>query len=283
MDTSAPDAGKTRSTSNLALRIASALIMAPVALAFAYLGGWWFLLFWLAAACAVLWEWTHLAAAQSERVRAAVAGCAGLVLASLAYAMGYPVAAAAALIAGYAVAAGVVTKDKRLWVAGGIAYAATLLFAPVLLRADATYGLAAILLLFAVVWSTDIVAYFGGRMIGGPKLWARVSPNKTWSGAVSGAVAAILAGILVGWLAGVTHLLGIAMVSLVLSVASQGGDLFESALKRHFGAKDASQLIPGHGGVMDRLDGFVAAALVGALIGLARGGMEAPSVGLMIW
>jgi phosphatidate cytidylyltransferase len=139
-------------------------------------------------------------------------------------------------------------------------------------------------LLFAVVWVTDIAAYFAGRMIGGPKLWPRVSPKKTWSGAVVGTIAAVAAGLaVVAVVAGAQPWPALAAVCLVLSIASQAGDLAESALKRRFGAKDAGKLILGHGGLMDRLDGFIAAAVVAALIGVARGDVSAPAAGLLIW
>ena len=174
-------------------------------------------------------------------------------------------------------------SEKRLWLAGGALYAAVLAAAPILLRRDPEFGFVAIVLLFAVVWMTDIAAYFAGRLIGGPKLWPRASPKKTWSGALVGTAAAVMAAAAVAHAAGVGNLAAIAVLSLALSVASQIGDLFESSIKRRFGAKDASKLIPGHGGLMDRLDGFVAAAAVAAVIGLARGGLNAPSRGLLIW
>jgi phosphatidate cytidylyltransferase len=137
--------------------------------------------------------------------------------------------------------------------------------------------------LFAIVWSTDIVAYFVGRALGGPKLMPRVSPKKTWSGAIGGTVAAIVVAVAIAKAAALTGLFAIAMLAVVLSVFAQGGDLFESFLKRRFDAKDSSHLIPGHGGLMDRLDGFVTASVVAALIGLARGGFEAPGRGLLVW
>jgi len=139
------------------------------------------------------------------------------------------------------------------------------------------------MLLFAIVWTTDIVAYFLGRMIGGPKLLPRVSPKKTWSGAISGLAAAVLAAVAVAKVAGLSGLSSIALVAAILSFVAQAGDLFESQLKRRFGAKDSSHLIPGHGGLMDRLDGFVFAAVVAALIGILRGGVEAPARGLLVW
>ena len=130
--------------------------------------------------------------------------------------------------------------------------------------------------LFAVVWATDIAAYFVGRAIGGPKLMPQVSPKKTWSGAIGGTHRRrSLAAVAVAKFAGLDGLVrDRASLAVVLSVVAQAGDLFESALKRRFGAKDSSQLIPGHGGLMDRLDGFVAAAVLAALIGLLRGGIR---------
>ena len=160
---------------------------------------------------------------------------------------------------------------------------AAILIAPVLLRRDARLGLAAILFLFVIVWLTDITAYFVGRAVGGPKLMPRVSPNKTWSGAVGGTAAGMAGAVIVAAQFGIAGLGAAAAVAFVLSVISQLGDLAESAIKRQFNAKDASQLIPGHGGLMDRLDGFVAAAAAGALIGIAHGGLDAPARGLMVW
>jgi phosphatidate cytidylyltransferase len=151
------------------------------------------------------------------------------------------------------------------------------------LRADTEFGFVAVMFLFAIVWATDIVAYFLGRLIGGPKLLPRVSPKKTWSGALGGLAAALLAAIAVAKLAGLSGLLSVALVAAMLSSVAQAGDLFESQLKRRFGAKDSSHLIPGHGGLMDRLDGFVFAATVAALVGVLRGGLEAPALGLLVW
>ena len=219
---------------NLALRIVSAAVLAPLALLAAYAGGWLFGAFWGVAAALVLWEWI------------------GLV-------------------------------EGPLWIATGLFYAAVMVVAPVVLRTDAEFGFAVMVLLFAVVWSTDIFGYFAGRAIGGPKLLPAVSPKKTWAGAVAGAAGAVAVTVLAARWFGLVDLGAIAAVALVLSVVSQFGDLLESWIKRRFGAKDASHLIPGHGGVMDRLDGFWAAALVGAAIGLARGGLGAAARGLLLW
>jgi phosphatidate cytidylyltransferase len=168
-------------------------------------------------------------------------------------------------------------------VAAGVPYAGAIGLAPIVLRSDVTLGFVAIVLLFAVVWATDIFAYFVGHAAGGPKLAPRFSPKKTWSGAIGGVVAAVVVAIVIARVAGLNGLLPIATIAVFLSMAAQAGDLLESALKRRFGAKDSSQLIPGHGGLMDRLDGFVAAAVLATLIGLARGGLEAPARGLLMW
>lgn len=220
--------------SNLALRIVSAAVMAPLALLAAYLGGWPFALFWGLAAIAVLWEWTTL-----------VHGAA--------------------------------------WIVAGIGYAGIMLAAPMLLRSGEDYGFVAIVLLFAIVWTTDIFGYFAGRAFGGPKLLPAVSPKKTWSGAIAGTLGAMIVAVLVASFFGAFNKVAIATMALLLSAVAQLGDLLESWVKRKFGAKDASQLIPGHGGVMDRLDGFWAAALTGCLIGLLRGGLDGAARGLLIW
>jgi phosphatidate cytidylyltransferase len=220
--------------SNLLLRIASAAVLMPLALAATYYGGWAFGLLWAIAAIAVLWEWTRLV-------------------------------------------------KGPIWIACGFFYAAALFVAPVWLRADIGYGLLAIVLLFAIVWSTDIFGYFAGRSIGGPKLMPRVSPKKTWSGAIAGTVGSMIVAVAVASLFKLPNLVAIAIIALLLSVCAQAGDLFESFVKRKFGVKDSSQLIPGHGGVMDRLDGFWAAALAGFVIGASRGGLSETARGLLIW
>ena len=162
-------------------------------------------------------------------------------------------------------------------------YAGVMLLAPVVLRADAGFGYFALLLLFAVVWTTDILGYFAGRAIGGPKLMPAISPKKTWAGAVAGTLGAIVAAMLVAqWFDGAA-LAPVAMIALLLSAMAQLGDLLESWIKRRFGAKDASHLIPGHGGVMDRLDGFWAAVFVAVVIGVAHGGFHDAARGLLVW
>ena len=170
-----------------------------------------------------------------------------------------------------------------LWAVAGALYAALLFLAPVVLRADAGYGIAAILFLFAIVWTTDIAGYFAGRAIGGPKLAPWISPKKTWSGALAGLIGSIVIVAFGARYFSETKIVPLIGVAVLLSTFSQAGDLGESALKRRFNVKDSSQIIPGHGGVMDRLDGFWAAAVCAAIIGLLRGGFAEPAKGLLVW
>ena len=150
------------------------------------------------------------------------------------------------------------------------------------MRRDQVEGLAALILVLLVVWATDIGGYFAGRGLGGPKLWPRVSPKKTWAGAIGGFVAAlaVATGFAAFDLGGIVPML---VVGACLSVASQLGDLLESAVKRHFGVKDSSHIIPGHGGLMDRLDGYVAAIVAAAIFGVLRGGADGVGRALMVW
>jgi phosphatidate cytidylyltransferase len=174
-------------------------------------------------------------------------------------------------------------RNPAIWAAGGVVYSGIIFLAPALIRRDPSLGLTAVLFLVASVWATDIFAYLSGRSIGGPLLWPNVSPNKTWAGAVGGLIGGVAAATAVAYASGITKLAAVGLVALVLSVLTQAGDLLESAIKRRFGAKDTSKLIPGHGGLMDRLDGFLVAALAAVLIGILRQGMEAPAQGLLVW
>lgn len=268
--------------SELALRVGSALVLVPLAIGTAYLGGWLFALFWGAAAMGVLWEWTALVARNDPR-SVLLTGGASLALAVVLVAAGHLLAAVVVLAMGAIGAASLALAERRTWVAGGIPYAGALALAPIVLRADDADGFLAVIFLFAIVWTTDISAYFAGRTLGGPKLMPQVSPNKTWAGAVGGLIASVVVTLALAKMAGLTALFALAMLAVVLSVFAQGGDLFESFLKRRFHAKDSGHLIPGHGGLMDRLDGFVSASVAAALIGLARGGFEAPGHGLLVW
>jgi phosphatidate cytidylyltransferase len=270
------------------LRIASAAVMAPLAVWAAYLGGWSFALFWTVASIAVLWEWIILVAGPNSLLMFSSCGSALAVAAMLA--TRDRLIASIFLVGLGALAATIFApREQRRWITAGIGYAGIMLVAPMVLRgddvagSDERYGFIAMVLLFAVVWTTDVFGYFAGRTFGGPKLMPSVSPKKTWSGAVAGLIGAMIAAVVVARGFGGFNLVAIALLALLLSVVSQAGDLLESFIKRRFGAKDASGLIPGHGGVMDRLDGFWAATLLACLIGLLRGGWDATARGFLVW
>lgn len=256
-------------SSELKTRVVSAIVMIAVALFAAYQGGWIFALFWLAAGIAIMVEWTMIAGIEPRRPVQIVFGLGlsaltvlletrGSVSAFLACGLG-------ALAVGSLVARG---AHHKLWAASGFAYAAVIVLVPPIVRDHPMLGVAGLIWMFGVVWATDIAAYFTGRALGGPKLCPPISPKKTWSGFLGGVVAAALVGLLVAWGArhyGFDHPFGMGsaiVLSVIASVASQVGDLGESALKRHYDVKDSSHLIPGHGGVMDRLDGFWAVSLI---------------------
>ncbi len=272
------------------MRIASAVVLAPLVLGVAYVGGWPFLLLCGLGAGGILWEWTRLVAGRSDP-RILAPGWLGLLVA-LILAGGAAAGLAAGAVAVSAAASGILamigldgqtTRDRGLWAAGGVVYAGVAALAPALLRRDADFGLQAFLLVAATVWVTDICAYAVGRLVGGPLLWPRISPNKTWAGAIGGLAGGIAGGALVAYAGGLGRLAMIGAVAAALSVSAQAGDLLESAVKRHFGVKDTGRLIPGHGGLMDRLDGFLVAALVALMIGIVRHGAGAPGHGLLVW
>lgn len=261
-------------------RTLSALVLVPVVLAAAWFGGLPFALLWVAAGLAVLHEWASLARLEHRPAflavgAAALAGGAALALWS------QPAYAFSAAALGGAAAALAVPRQSA-WALTGVLVAASAALPVIVLRGTAPLGLVAVLFLCAVVWATDILAYFTGRALGGPKLWVRVSPNKTWSGAAGGTLGGVLAGVIVAALAGLPTLLPLAGLAFGLSIVSQAGDLAESAVKRLFGVKDASRLIPGHGGLLDRLDGFAAASLLAAGIAALRTGAD-PAAALLLW
>ena len=258
---------RSRFGADLPARAAAGVTMMAGALGLAWAGGFPFLVFWAVAGVIVIWEWTRMTGGDHLWARVGV-GALTLILASPLALHAHAAFACAALVAGGLGSAMVAAPERRLAAFGGVLYAGSLVVGLNLLRASPEYGLASILWLFALVWGTDVFAYFGGRLIGGVKLWPSVSPGKTWSGAVVGALGGAALGVLLAWLAAPAPVPARAMFALGLafSAVSQLGDLFESAMKRRAGVKDASHLIPGHGGVMDRLDGFIFAAALAAVV-----------------
>ena len=169
--------------------------------------------------------------------------------------------------------------DRRAaWLAAGFIYLAPAAIALVRLRHVHLVGRWDMLFLVLVIWASDIGAYLVGRLVGGPKLAPAISPGKTWSGAIGGLIAAGLVGSGVAlWAGGRLPLLHCITIAVILGMASQIGDLLESWLKRQFGVKDSGRSIPGHGGLLDRLDGMLTAAPTAAVVAVATGG------GMLLW
>ncbi|WP_180901635.1 phosphatidate cytidylyltransferase [Martelella soudanensis] len=254
-------------THELKLRIISGAVLAAVVLLITWVGGGSFNLLAVIIGLLVFHEWLAMSRARDGQeaagrwstpvlggwaVMIAVAILTLLELFGLALALSCFSAAACWIFAR--------RTAMPFWFAGALIYACASMIALAVLRNGGDAGLFAIMFLFAVVWSTDIMAYFVGRTFKGPKLAPSISPGKTWSGAVGGAGFGVAAALTLCWAYGGSPTIAIGILALFLSVCSQAGDLFESALKRRCGVKDSSHLIPGHGGVMDRVDGLVAAA-----------------------
>lgn len=250
-----------RKGGGLRARVLSSLVMMPAMLAAIWQGGVPFEALIVAMAAVLAWEWHGLLAPRARSLAAvAIAGVASCVAAAafdMRFALG--LAALAVLVAALAAASG--RRGGELALLGfGPLYVGLPAVALLALRAD--FGFAATLWLFASVWATDIGAYAFGRTIGGPKLMPRVSPNKTWAGLLGGMLCAAAVGLVAAWVPelSATPWLALLLLGAGLAVVAQIGDLFESAIKRRQGAKDSSNLIPGHGGLLDRIDGVLAAA-----------------------
>jgi phosphatidate cytidylyltransferase len=271
-------------------RVISAAVLAPIVLVVAYVGGWLFLWICAIAAAVILWEWTTLMTRDADP-RVIAPGLVALLAATLLIGERQPGGALGMIVIGTVLAGGVIAalprrypaRNSPVWGAAGVLYAGIALAGAAILRSEPEYGFRALLFLFATVWATDIFAYLAGRVIGGPLLWPNVSPKKTWAGAVGGLAGGVAAGTVVAYASVGTGPVVAGVLALVLSIVAQGGDLLESAVKRRFGAKDAGSLIPGHGGLMDRLDGFLAAAMVAVLIGSMHQAMTAAARGLLVW
>lgn len=269
---------------NLQSRLVSALVLAAVVLAATVAGGWLFSVL-AALIAALIWgEWVDVACPLSDdRVRLLGFGVIALVfLAALFLPNSALFWIAAIALAGFALVCRWVGAGP--WPVYGLVYAGATFVAVIMLRNSTVggSGLIAILFLYATVWATDIGAYFAGRRFGGPKVAVAISPNKTWSGAVGGAASAVVAGVLVFTAAGLADTGTAIGLALLLSVVAQAGDFFESWIKRRNGVKDTSQIMPGHGGMMDRTDGLIAAAITLWLLGMAMAGQSAPAAAFFV-
>lgn len=272
-----PAGGEAKRWRDLRKRVLSAMVLGPAALGCIYLGAEAFTAMVALAVAVLAWEWVHLCGRRVRVFPGLAVPLAVLAAGSLAV-ENHPRWALAVLFAGFvATWAGARRMGDRLTqpagrLAAGVLYIGLAGIALIELRHDNAAGMANVLFVFLVVWASDIGAYAAGRAFGGPKLAPAISPNKTWSGAAGGLAAAVVIGLGVALAfdrgASVP---AVVLVAAVIGVASQAGDLLESAIKRHFRVKDTSSLIPGHGGLLDRLDGVLAAAPVAALISFGLG------------
>lgn len=264
------------------LRLLSAMVLIPLVLVATYLDEVSFAFIVALTGALVLYEWLRMIGA-GHLTHLRWVGWIGLV-AVAAVALTQPTGTALLVIPVVIVAAAIAAWGHRFdvavrWVSAGIIYAGLAIVALVELRKGAD-GFGAVVFVFLVAWATDTAAFFVGRKMGGPRLWRRVSPSKTWSGAIGGLVAGTIVGALVTVLLD-ERVTGITVLTaLVVAIAAEAGDLLESAAKRRFAVKDAGSLIPGHGGVMDRVDGLIAASLVTVLIGSAMA-LDTPATGLI--
>ena len=256
----------------LRLRILSAAVLAPLAVVAVWVGGSLLAALTLSGAAIMGWEWGRL----TDRGRFGPPGA--LVAATEVIGVGVAALGRPGVALGV-LAAGAVARltwpggesGGKLWAGIGTLWIGATSVSFLWIGAADAAGRATLLWLFALVWATDSAAYLVGSWAGGPRLAPRWSPKKTWAGAVAGVAAAGLVGAMTSKILGFSMLSPLFWLSMGLSVVAQAGDLAESAAKRRFGVKDASGLIPGHGGLLDRLDGMLAALAATAILTLARG------------
>lgn len=256
-----------KNRSSLKLRIISAAILAPIVLLAVYFGDLAFYAMIAVALVLMAYEWCRLTCSEAWGWDMLLATTAGLGAISFvqfpALADGLPLAplAAAFAVIGLGLAGAIVRalwkRQDLLWRACSVPYTAVGAVSLVWLRQHEPAGLILVLWALVIVWSMDIGAYFFGRAIGGPRLASRISPNKTWAGMIGGMFCAGLAGGALGCTAGFGAVGTLILLSALIGGWSQMGDLAESAVKRYFGVKDMSNLIPGHGGILDRVDGLL--------------------------
>jgi phosphatidate cytidylyltransferase len=265
----------------IVLRVVSGVVLAVLALGTAIYSPWSFLFLVVVGGGLVAWEWGRLTRGNGFDGTALISAVNVAALA-ICIALGRP---DYGLFLTTATAATILLSanglQNRIWALAGLAYAVLPAAALVWLRADPSLGAAAVIYLFAVAWTTDTASYAAGRMIGGPKLVPHISPRKTWSGFFAGVFAPLLVGLVFATVLQSGSVWWLLLVSLALALACQMGDLLESWVKRQFGVKDMSGLIPGHGGFLDRIDGLLLAAVLAAVIALRD--PTAPAAGLLVW
>ena len=265
---------------NLQQRVVSGVVMVLVSSVLVYSGPVATALMVLVVALVMTWEWGHLIRTTSADAAfwvhaASVVGAIGLVSCS------HSALALIAVLVGTVLVLLLTLRKLPVLSAVGVPYVGLSAMALVLFRQDVTHGFAAVIFLLLIVITTDTMAFVFGRTIGGAKLWPAVSPNKTWAGFLGGVGSSALVGAGFSALVSGASPLRLGLIGLLLGIIAQGGDLAESALKRLLGVKDASSIIPGHGGVMDRMDGVVSVAIVAAIYALIVS-VNAPAVALLV-
>ncbi|MEI9916269.1 MAG: phosphatidate cytidylyltransferase [Methylovirgula sp.] len=273
---------------DLGPRLGSAAGLIAIAVISWWLGGIVFFFVWLVAALVVHFEWQRIVGGERLTTRLAL-GSVTLIAAAIAVRSQIPALGVFILLFMALVVGRLGGPGRRAWSGGGLIYAGGLIIAVLTLRSSFPFGRWALGLLFAIVWGTDVAAYFAGRLIGGPKFMPLISPSKTWSGTGVGIITGALIGLgflaiaaRVGQFDAIAPSFALLLLGLILAAVSQLGDLFESWMKRCFGAKDSGHLIPGHGGLMDRVDGFIATAVFAAILGVLRA-FPSPAEGLFHW
>ncbi len=271
--------------SELTLRLLSALFLIAISVVGTVLGSWYFAVLILAVSFLMAWEW-HKLAHNKETIFFLILQCTSITLAVVLAVTHYYPAAIVSLVLGFVgihiLSAGKLVRSRApIWSSVGCLYIGLPAIAMIWFREDPQFGFATVLYLYILTWSNDSAAYFGGKTIGGIKLLPSVSPNKTWAGFISGLVACVIVGFLFTLFYTKIDLLHISIISIALGVAVQLGDLSESAMKRKFGLKDTSALIPGHGGILDRVDGMVFSVCLAALIALCIDTVN-PGVALLL-
>ncbi len=262
-------------SSSLGVRVASALVLAPVVLGAVWVGGTAFLALLLIVGPLMALEWARLASPEGSGATEQISLTIGLVVFLLTMGAGDAGLAFALLltILGLTLAWCLWADMPTTRVLIGFAYVGGAVASFAWLRGDSEMGRLTIIWLLGVVWATDTGAYFVGRTFGGPKMAPRLSPNKTWSGLIGGMVSAAIVSVAVFMWADVQSitlttglLVGLAVFAAVVALLSQAGDIYESSMKRSAGVKDSGTIIPGHGGILDRVDGLMFAATFVALV-----------------
>ena len=264
------------------LRVASAVVLATFACLVTYSGDIPFSLMMTAGGLILAWEWGKLVRKKSAdasfyaHAAATIAAC-GFAISDAGW------TALISLLAGAGFAAFLARDSRaRLWSAFGVLYLGLPVLFLIWLRSDPAFGITVIFFLFMIVWSADTAAYFTGRAIGGPKLAPSISPGKTWAGFAGGLSAPTLLSYGFALWLGNTSAIVLAVVGAALAVSSQLGDLAESAIKRNFHVKDSGNILPGHGGLFDRVDGLIGAAFAVGAVTASRSLLE-PGKALLIW